>query len=90
MVNLRTEIERIKSFENPFWCITAEEVFDKTFDVDEDSVHLKTMVSEQYNNEINTKIELDCSQIENRIKGIIKDTIRNHRDFFCFKDIYGK
>ena len=87
---LDAEIDGINP-QKTFWCLTAESIFDSTFNPDRDPKHFNKMVREQLIKHIaKGQIHYTWAIVENNIRTLLKETSDKHRDYFCFKDILGK
>lgn len=66
----------------------AEDVFDWTFDIDRDSQNKKHLINECY---IQGKMKNPNYTKEQAEKDLITifEEAKSHRDYYCFKDIYG-
>lgn len=91
MEALDAEIDGINPQKKTFWCFSAEDIFDSTFNPDRDPKHFSKMVTEQLiNHTIRGETYYTRAKVEHNIRNLLKETSDKWRDFYCFKDIFGK
>ncbi len=88
---LTLEIDGINPIKPTIWRFTSEEVFDLTFNPDRDPNNFKLIVERQLaNHKARGEEHITLKTVEKNIRMMLKETSEKHKDFYCFKDIYGK
>jgi len=90
MKALDAEIDGINPKKKTFWCFSAENIFDSTFNPDRDPKHFNQMVTEQLANHISRgETYITRAQVDEMIRNLLKQTSDKYRDYYCFNDIFG-
>lgn len=76
---------------NPYFsAMTSEEIFDKTFDPDRDPEHFWQMAFETCKKQTGNVNPKDVALFAQQIRDLLYATKIAKRDFYLFKDLYGK
>src|SRR5690606_16574054 len=91
MEALDAEIDGINPEKKTFWCFSAESIFDLTFNPDRDPKQFRKIVREQLINHIaRGETHYTWAQVEYKIRNLLKDTSDKFKDYYCFRDVFGK